>query len=390
MNRANLFMTIFFFTSGSFVSVFNSVSASDLVEDTWNTKTPMRYNRSQFGVVAVDDRIYAIGGYDSSNWRYSDVNERYDSKTDSWTILTPMPTPRAGLAIAEYQGKIYCIGGYTIAFGGPMLSALLDVNEVYDIATDSWSNKTSIPVKTTPLHAYVANGQIFVITLNVLYRYDPVKDVWTNKTTTSPSENLAFSAMAGNKIIFGNIVTFGSVFEPPMSTSFKTMIYVPKTNRWSEGQISPEIKDINRIATRAGATTGHYAPTRVYVPALVESCTEDDSFVNLEMLVYDPAKDKWSTVKAPSIDIAGCSVAVVDDILYVIGGAVNEQYVPIGYTSVPMSYDFFKTLSHLVAIVLVLTVGIVTIGLFFYFQRRKKDRQEILPIQAPSGLQHYY
>jgi len=369
MRRVILFMLIFVFISGSFVSGFNSVLASDLVEDSWNTKAPMRYNRSQFGVVAVDDRIYAIGGYDSSNWRYSDVNERYDPKTDSWTTLTPMPTPRAGLAIAEYQGKIYCIGGYTIAFGGPMLSALLDVNEVYDIATDSWSTKASIPVKTTPLHAYVVNGQIFVITLNVLYRYDPVKDVWTNKTTTSPSENLAFSAMAGNKIIFGNLLTFGSVFEPPMSASFKAMIYVPKTNRWSEGQISPEINS-NRIATRAGATTGHYAPARVYVTALVESCTEDGSFVNWEMLVYDPAKDKWSTVKAPSIDITGCSVTVVDDILYVLGGAVNEQYVPIGYTSVPMSSVFFKKLEYLVVAILVLTVG--TGGVFVYFQRRKK------------------
>jgi hypothetical protein len=369
-NKIMPFIFLFFLINGSFVTMFSSVSASELVEDSWNTKTPMRYNRSQFGVVAVDGKIYAIGGYAGSSWSYSDINEKYDPKTDSWTTLKSMPTPRAGLAVAEYQGKIYCIGGYTIAYNSPMLSALLDVNEVYDVATDSWSTKASMPVKTTPLHAYVVNGQIFVITLDVLYIYDPVKDVWTNKTTIPPSENLMFSAMVGNKIIFGGRVIFGSVFEPPMAAQFKVMVYVPKANRWSEGSMSPEIADINRFAAMAEATTGRYAPVRVYVSALVKVYANDGSFVNLGMLVYDPLKDTWSTVKAPSIDISGCSVTAVDDTLYIIGGALNEQYVPIGYTSVPKDFNLLK-FSQLV-VVLVLLIGVIAVGLFFYFEKGKR------------------
>jgi hypothetical protein len=43
--------------------VFNSVSASSLVENSWTPKAPMQQARNSLGVIAVDGKIYAIGGY---------------------------------------------------------------------------------------------------------------------------------------------------------------------------------------------------------------------------------------------------------------------------------------------------------------------------------------
>ncbi|MCL1970209.1 MAG: hypothetical protein FWF66_01940 [Candidatus Bathyarchaeota archaeon] len=43
--------------------MFSSVSASELVENSWNTKAPLSQARASLGVVAVDGKIYAIGGY---------------------------------------------------------------------------------------------------------------------------------------------------------------------------------------------------------------------------------------------------------------------------------------------------------------------------------------
>ncbi|MCL1976735.1 MAG: kelch motif-containing protein, partial [Candidatus Bathyarchaeota archaeon] len=96
---------LFFFTSGTFVVAFNPVSASELVEDSWNTKAPMSEPRGGLGVVAVDGKIYAIGG--QTNDGYVGTNERYDPKTDKWITLASMPTPRDHFAMVAYEGNPY-------------------------------------------------------------------------------------------------------------------------------------------------------------------------------------------------------------------------------------------------------------------------------------------
>jgi hypothetical protein len=60
-----------------------------------------------------------------------------------------------------------------------------------------------------------------------------------------------------------------------------------------------------------------------------------------ENRVYDPLRDSWSDGKGMPTLRSEFGVAVVDDILYAIGGCTkdqtasskNEQYIPIGYQS---------------------------------------------------------
>jgi N-acetylneuraminic acid mutarotase len=125
MNKIVPVMLVLFFIMGLFTTVFSSVSALELIEDSWKTKTPS--SQTTWGsIVSVEDKIYVIGGSytteDPGNGQYPyplfvthycDTNKRYDTVTDTWTTLKPMPTPRADLAIAAYDGKIYCIGGQT-------------------------------------------------------------------------------------------------------------------------------------------------------------------------------------------------------------------------------------------------------------------------------------
>ena len=174
------------------MSAFNSALAPDLIEDSWSTKTPMTYPRERLGVVAVDGKIYAIGGERTDlQVSYVGINERYDPETDKWVTLTSMPTPRTDFAIVAYQGKIYCIGGGTTdpALTGHLVWIRLNVNEVYDITTDSWSTKTPLPVSDAHIQAYVANEKIIVVTDVALYMYEPIKDSWTNITDTPTRGN---------------------------------------------------------------------------------------------------------------------------------------------------------------------------------------------------------
>jgi hypothetical protein len=132
----------------------------------------------------------------------------------------------------------------------------------------------------------------------------------------------------------------------------------------------------------AEATTGLYAPQQV--------CFFYGGKSNITML-YDPVGDTWSTVKARPTSSWSFGVAVVDDVFYVIGGftdtdtdseplAVTERYVPLGYqgdlpsVSAPVSSSggagFSLNNTNMIVAVLVLIVGVVVAGVFFFISKR--------------------
>jgi Uncharacterized protein conserved in bacteria len=76
-------------------------------------------------------RIYVIGGMDHDGNILADVYE-YDPVSDTVAQKASMNVARENLACAELGGKIYC-------FGGDDGSTTLEVIEVYDPSTNTWS-----------------------------------------------------------------------------------------------------------------------------------------------------------------------------------------------------------------------------------------------------------
>jgi N-acetylneuraminic acid mutarotase len=169
MKKFVVAILLFFFIISLIVTAFNHVSAVDLVENSWNTKAPMTQARYGLGVVAVEGKIYAIGGITTNG--LVGTNEQYDPLLDMWVTLEPMPTARSFFAIATYQSKIYCIGGYVPGEWPLAPSNETCVNEVYDISTNSWSSKSPFPGKLNGedftsygrmcVQAHVVDGKIF-------------------------------------------------------------------------------------------------------------------------------------------------------------------------------------------------------------------------------------
>src|SRR5262249_13767927 len=89
------------------------VSALDTSSLTWTARTPMPTARSFPGTVtAPDDRIYAIGGYDSLPASLASV-EVYTPERDRWTTAAPITTPRGASATTiGPDGRIYIAGGW--------------------------------------------------------------------------------------------------------------------------------------------------------------------------------------------------------------------------------------------------------------------------------------
>ena len=62
----------------------------------WHPDTPLPNPRNHLGVIALDGRIYAIGGQHQGNELDGNQStvERYDTSTKQWTTVTPLPVPK--------------------------------------------------------------------------------------------------------------------------------------------------------------------------------------------------------------------------------------------------------------------------------------------------------
>jgi N-acetylneuraminic acid mutarotase len=66
--------------------------------------------RSEIAGVALNGKIYIIGGFDENGLSTTTV-EVYDPIADKWTTAAPLPQPLDHTAVASYDGKLYVVGG---------------------------------------------------------------------------------------------------------------------------------------------------------------------------------------------------------------------------------------------------------------------------------------
>jgi len=303
------------------------VPLAKVTEDSWTTKVPMQQARAGLGVAVVNGKIYAIGGY-ISYLEFVNSTEEYDPATDMWFFKASMPTPRSSFGIAVYQNKIYCIGGVIIN------GSITGVNEVYNPATDTWETKTSMPPPRFGVEANTVNGKIYLIGgqyTNANEVYDPETDSWTTATPLPVEPGPYQDEVSASVVIDDKIHVMGLAGDGNFH-----QIYDPETDSWNSGTIS-----VPPYAA-AAATSGVMAPKRIYVFG-INTLSWSLDLPQFITAVYNPenySRTDFTSMPTGRIQVG---VAVVNDIIYVIGGNVpvfanhvaasnvNEQYTPIGY-----------------------------------------------------------
>jgi N-acetylneuraminic acid mutarotase len=326
----------------------------------------MNVARDGLGVAVVNGKIYAIGG-DGPNGIVG-TNEAYDPATNTWTTKTAMPTPRYDFAIATYQNIIYCIGG--LLTNGTKTG----ISEVYNSATDTWQTEAAMPTGRCEMNAETVNGKIYVFggrtvdaysTVNITEIYDPASNSWTRGAAMPYPVVLYASAVVDKKIY---VIGGQDEFITGNPNVAFNQIYDPATDSWSIGAEMP----VPTWQAAAGATTGVAAPKRVYVIGGSISFGAGSN----QTYSYDPETNAWTSAAYMPTARYSAAVAVVNDLLYVIGGgqvlgmgvlATNEQYTPIGYGTLPEQQPFPTTL----VAASVIAVAIVGIGIVVYFKKRK-------------------
>ena len=188
------------------------------------------------GLVAVDGKLYAIGGavFGAAGGRV----EEYDPKTDIWTVKGPMRTPRYRSLNVTPNGKIYVIGGRLAADGraGDFVSNV----EEYDPATNTWTERKPWQSPRAYASACTLDGKIYVMggllvidgkettIAGDVEEYDPIADTWTPKAPMPTPRCFLASVVVGGKLY----AISGSTIE---GRSEIVEIFDPLTNTWEKG-----------------------------------------------------------------------------------------------------------------------------------------------------------
>ncbi len=228
----------------------------DPATDHWTKKKPMALPSHHVAFTESHGKIYAFGGfvYPTSGpaaWVPIDNAWEYDPSADSWKALAPMPSKRGSPVAAAVGDKIYVIGGVSIlpgstetALGFNTPQASVGTVEEYDLATNTWRERSPMPTPRNHTTADVVNGKIYVIggrvgaafiseatDISVVEEYDPATDKWSAPRSRMPTARSAL----GSGVLNGRIYVAGGEFQDPhMMATFRAVeAYDPASDTWS-------------------------------------------------------------------------------------------------------------------------------------------------------------
>jgi N-acetylneuraminic acid mutarotase len=199
-------------TTGGVPDMSGLVEAYDPAADSWETRASMLTPRGQLTASAVNGKIYTMGGFQDNRGTTSFLNEVYDPASDTWKTQQPLPNAAYGHSAVALGSKIYVIWGQTSGRPNGYLSG--PWNQIYDTENNSWTLGAAPPepvhrsgaVVTSgvdaPQRIYVVGGEVgFMQALNVIQIYDPQTDTWS-RGTDMPTARQGLALAAVNDLLY--------------------------------------------------------------------------------------------------------------------------------------------------------------------------------------------
>ncbi|XP_049311014.1 kelch-like protein 1 isoform X2 [Bactrocera dorsalis] len=176
------------------IKALNIVKSWNIRNKTWQNLPSLNQARCAHCVVELDDKIYAIGGFDGKNVLSS--VERY-TNSDGWKFMRNLIVGRHDANAVGLNGKIYIIGGRSDR------KALKSV-ECYNPNSYTWTSCADM----TDYHHLPAvaahKGHIYVVGhcfgSRAVERYDPQRNTWSKICSLNTGGGFMASVSLDNKL----------------------------------------------------------------------------------------------------------------------------------------------------------------------------------------------
>jgi N-acetylneuraminic acid mutarotase len=246
---------------GSNVQPQGLVAQYDHQSDSWSMKKNMLLPAHHVAAVEMNGKIYIFGGFvgraGAKGWGPITNSFEYDPAADSWKELAPMPTPRGSAMAVAVDGKIYVIGGAHANVAGKPDTPLwvgippkvTGVVEEYDPTTDSWRGRSPMPTARNHFFAAAVDGKIYAMYGRLGSSFVTASDVtdWWRSTIqkrisgVTPADSPTKRGDVAGGVYDGRIYVTGGEYEEPRGkrTFWAFESFDPKTSSW---QVLPHIQ----------------------------------------------------------------------------------------------------------------------------------------------------
>lgn len=300
------------------VATSNVVSISySSIESEWTIGKNMPSERLEVGGVALNNKIYIIGGMDDKGT--TNLTEVYDIDSDKWITASPIPGKRDHAGAATYDGKIYVVGGFNER--GISTRTLF----IYDPSTDKWERGMDMPTARGALAAKFVKGILYVIggDATQLYdsqgfynpqgvvttneAYDPKVDSWVIKAPMPTARDHLSSAVVDNKIfvIGGRQPEDGPIFNDLDANE----MYDPESNSWIS---------LEPLPTKRSGLAAASVDDKIYV---IGGESTKRTFDTNEK--YNTKTHSWDRESPVPSARHGLSATSIDGKIYVIAGGTK-------------------------------------------------------------------
>ena len=301
---------------------------------------PIPQANEEYESAVTNGKLYLFGGnpvtVDGTRGAPPGLVFEYDPATESWTKKQNMPRPAHHNAVVGYNGKVYLFGGGVQREPGGSTGFPIDNAWEYDPAADTWRALAPMPIRRLAAVAVESGGRIYVMggagaypgledeplggqnarVLDINQMYDPATNTWQERQTLPTSRNHMFAdAVAGKIYLIGGRV--GSMAVTTGGTTDLVEEYDTATDRWGAVKL--------RMPTpRDGGVSGVYQG-RIYV-AGGQSITALANSVSRALEAYDPATDTWTSL--PNLPQArhGQGGGIIGSRFHVVSGHITAAF----------------------------------------------------------------
>ncbi len=241
-------------------------------EQAWRAHAALPEPRHHPNLVALGDRLYALGGFrtDGSDavWVMRDQTWVFDPNGDAWTEAAPAPAPHGETVCAALGDRIHVAGG----------------RRPSGETNASWND-----------HRDVADHLVF----------EPAENRWETAAPALSARNSAAGAVIDGAwhVVGGRVVNDGNRADHE--------VYDAREDRWRRAAPMPQAQGGLAAAALNGqlyAFGGEW-----FAPA--------GGGVHEECWAYEPAQDAWTLVAEGWTPRHGLGAVTLGESIYVIGGA---------------------------------------------------------------------